>query len=65
MQYLKIKEERPKKRELVNWLRTENRTESFIADWSKTGEFNRFSEESKKTIERLGKIELYELREVF
>ena len=35
-------------RELVKTLRTEYRTESVIADMSKTGELNRFSEDSKK-----------------
>ena len=29
-------------------LRTEYRTESVIADWEQTGEFNRFNEESKQ-----------------
>ena len=33
---------------MVDKLRTEYRTESVIADFSKTGQFNRFSEESKK-----------------
>ena len=48
-------------RELVRTLRTEYRTESVIADLSRTGEFHRFGEESKKTLPRLGKIELFEL----
>ena len=50
--------------EKVVKLRTEHRTESVIPDLSKTGEFNRFSEESKKTVEKSGKIDLFELTEV-
>ena len=38
--------------------------EMVIVDLSKTGAFNTFSEESKKTIQKLGKIELLELAEV-
>ena len=37
-----------KNQEMVDKLSTEYPTESVIADFSKTGEFNRFSEESKK-----------------
>ena len=51
-------------RGLVNKLRTEYRTESVITDLNKTGEFNKLSEESKMTVQRLGKIELYGLGEV-
>ena len=41
-------------RDLVKTLRTEYRTESVIADLSKTREFNRFSEAFKKTA-KIGK----------
>ena len=51
-------------RHLVKTLRTQSRTESVIADLKKTGEFNRFSEESKEIFQKLGKIELFELEEV-
>ena len=44
--------------------RTEYRTESVIADLSKTGVFDTFSEESKNTVQKLGKIELFELGDV-
>ena len=44
MRHLKIKEER----DLVHTLRTQYRTESVIADLSKSGESNTLSEESKK-----------------
>ena len=50
--------------DLVHTFRTQSRTESVIADLSETGEFNTFSEESQKTIPKLGKIELFELVEV-
>ena len=39
-----------KAQDLVKTLRTEYRTESVVADFSKTGEFNRFSEEFHKTV---------------
>ena len=39
-------------------LRAEYRTESVIPDLSKTGEFTRLSDESRKTIQELVKIEL-------
>ena len=51
-------------RELVKALRTEYRTESAMADSSETGEFNRFSEDSQKTVPKLGNIDLFELGEV-
>ena len=38
--------------ELVDKLRSEHQTESVIGDLSKKGKFNRFSEESEKTIQR-------------
>ena len=50
--------------ELVDKVTTEYRTESVITDLSKTGDFNRFSDESKKTIQNLRKIALFELGEV-
>ena len=50
--------------DLLDKLRSEYQTESVIADLSKKGKFNRFSEDPKKTIQRLGNIELYELGEV-
>ena len=57
MQCSKIKEECPN---IKNWwtsseLHTKQNL-SLIAGLSKTGKFNRFSEESKKTIHRLGKL---------
>ena len=51
--------------DLVHTLKTQYRTESVIADLSKTGVFNTFSEEPKKTFQKLGKIELFELGDVF
>ena len=52
--------------ELVDKLRSEYQTESVRRrDLSKKGNFNRFSEESKRTIQTLGNIELYELGENF
>ena len=48
MQYLKIEGRMTKIRDLVHKLRIEYRTESVIADQSRTGEFNRFSVESKR-----------------
>ena len=53
-----------KNQEMVDKLSTEYRTESVIADFSKTGEFNRFSEESKKRLQKIGKIDLFELGKV-
>ena len=64
MQYTKIKRTATEIQDLVKTPRKEYRTESVIADLSKTGEFNRFSEESKKTVQILGKIELFDLGEV-
>ena len=52
MQYLKIKDECPRIQDLVNTLRTQYRTESVIADLSKTREFNTFSQESRRTIKK-------------
>ena len=51
-------------RDLVNTLRTACPTESVIADLSNPGQFNRFRDESKKTIHKVGKFELFELGEV-
>ena len=51
-------------RDFMKTLRTEYRRESVIADLSKTGELNTFSEESKKTINNFGQMELLELGEV-
>ena len=39
-------------------LRAEYQTESVMPDLSKTGEFTRFTDESRKTIQELVKIEL-------
>ena len=41
---------------LVDTLRTQHRTESVIADMNKTGEFDTFSEESNKTIQKKWKF---------
>ena len=61
MRHLKIKEER----DLVHTLRTQYRTESVIADLSKSREYNTFSEESKKkAISKLGKVEWFDVEEV-
>ena len=49
---------------LAHTLRTQSRTESMITDLQKTDVFNTFSEESKRTIQSLGEIELFELGEV-
>ena len=46
-----------KTQDLMHTLTTQSRTESVIDDLKKTEEFNTFSEESKKTIQSLGKIE--------
>ena len=43
-------------RDSAHTLRTEDQTESVIADLSKTGNFHRFSEESKNAIRKLGKM---------
>ena len=43
-------------RELMKSFRTKYRTESIITDLRNTEEFNRFSEKSKKTIQKLTKI---------
>ena len=51
--------------DLVYTLKTQYRTEYVIADLSKTGVFNTFSEEPKKTFQKLGKIEVFELGDVF
>ena len=47
--------------ELVDKLRTDCQSLSIVADLGKKGKLNRFSEESKRTIQKLGKIELCEL----
>ena len=49
---------------LAHTLRTQSRTESMITDLQKTVVFNTFSEVSKRTIQSLGNIELFELGEV-
>ena len=48
MQYLKNQGRVTKIQDLVHTLKTQYRTESVIADLSKTGVFNAFSEEPKK-----------------
>ena len=50
--------------ELVDKLRSEYQTESVVAHLRKKGRLNRFSGESKRTIQRLGNIELYEFGEI-
>ena len=50
--------------ELVDKLRSEYQTESVVAHLRKKGKLNRFSEEPKRTILRLGNIELYELGDI-
>ena len=50
--------------ELVDKLRPEYRAESVVADMRKEGLFNRFSEKSKRTIQRLGNIEWHELEKI-
>ena len=47
---------------LAHTLRTQSRTESVISDLEKTDVFNTVSEEAKRTIQGLGKIELFELQ---
>ena len=64
MQYLNIEDERPWFRTWRILSRTQSRTESMITNLQKTDVFNTFSEESKRTIQSLGKIELFELGEV-
>ena len=46
--------------DLVHTLRTQTRTESVIADLENTGELNTFSEEPRKTIQKFGKIVLFD-----
>ena len=50
--------------DLVHALGTQPRTESVIAALNKTGEFNAFSDESTKTNQKMGKIDMFELGEV-
>ena len=61
---LEDQERLTKIQDLVHTLRIQSRTQSVTADLSKTGELNTFSEESQKTFQKLGKIELFELGEV-
>ena len=64
MQCSRIWENVPVSRILVDKLRSEYQTESIVADLGKGRKFNRFSEESKGTIQRLGNIELCELEKL-
>ena len=50
--------------ELVDKLRTEYQTEWSMADLGKKGKSNKFSEESRRTLQKLGNIDLYELGEM-
>ena len=52
-------------RDLVKTLRMEYRTEFVIADLGKTGKLNRFSEESKKTIHKIGKDKMVSIGKGF
>ena len=50
--------------ELMDKLRSEYQTELIVADLGKKGNLNTFSEESERTNQKLGSIELFELREI-
>ena len=50
--------------ELVDKLRIEYQTESIIADLGKKGKSNKLSDESRRTLQKIGNIELYELGEM-
>ena len=47
--------------ELVDKLRIEYQTESIIADLVKKGKSNKLSDESRRTLQKIGNIDLYEL----
>ena len=64
-QYLKMKAEPRIFKKLAHIPETQSRTDALITDLQKTDAFNPLSEEAKRTIHKLGKVEVFDLSEVF